>query len=130
MKISILLKKGVILLCQIILETKRISHLHGSDLFTIPLISSKNCWNLQKSTFVLHFHHFEPNWVWKQGLTNCAHGDERACKAVFACTKLRTRKSIKHLYRPTLRSETISNWKPFKIWWKMLFNSCWGGSHG
>ena len=30
-------KEGVILLCQNILETIRISHLHGSALFTIPL---------------------------------------------------------------------------------------------
>ena len=30
-------KKGVILLCQSILETRRISHLHGSPLFTISL---------------------------------------------------------------------------------------------
>ena len=30
-------KEGVILLCQSILETKRVSHLHGSALFTIPL---------------------------------------------------------------------------------------------
>ena len=29
-------KEGVILLCQSILETRRISHLHGSALFTIP----------------------------------------------------------------------------------------------
>ena len=31
-------KEGVILLCQSILETRRISHLHGSALFTIPLM--------------------------------------------------------------------------------------------
>ena len=30
-------KEGVILLCQSILETRDISHLHGSALFTIPL---------------------------------------------------------------------------------------------
>ena len=30
-------KEGVILLCQSILEARRISHLHGSPLFTIPL---------------------------------------------------------------------------------------------
>ena len=30
-------KEGMILLCQSILETRRISHLHGSPLFTIPL---------------------------------------------------------------------------------------------
>ena len=30
-------KEGVILLCQNILETRRISHLHGSVLFVIPL---------------------------------------------------------------------------------------------
>ena len=33
-------KKGVILLCQSILETRRISHLFSSGLFTIPLKSS------------------------------------------------------------------------------------------
>ena len=33
-------KEGVILLCQSILETRRISHLHGSALFTIPLKDS------------------------------------------------------------------------------------------
>ena len=31
-------KEGVILLCQSILETRRISLLHGSALFTIPLM--------------------------------------------------------------------------------------------
>ena len=31
-------KEGVILLCQSILETRRITHLHGSALFTIPLL--------------------------------------------------------------------------------------------
>ena len=30
-------KEGLILLCQSILETRRITHLHGSALFTIPL---------------------------------------------------------------------------------------------
>ena len=30
-------KEGVILLCKSIFETRRISHLHGSPLFTIPL---------------------------------------------------------------------------------------------
>ena len=30
-------KEGMILLCQSILETGRIAHLHGSALFTIPL---------------------------------------------------------------------------------------------
>ena len=34
-------KEGVILLCQSILETKQISHLHGLALFTIPLRQSK-----------------------------------------------------------------------------------------
>ena len=33
-------KEMVILLCQSILETRRIAHLHGSALFTIPLIST------------------------------------------------------------------------------------------
>ena len=31
-------KKGLILLCQCILETRRITHLHDSAHFTIPLI--------------------------------------------------------------------------------------------
>ena len=31
-------KEGLILLCQSILETRRIIHLHGSAHFTIPLI--------------------------------------------------------------------------------------------
>ena len=35
-------KEGLILLCQSILETRRISHLHGSALFTIPL-NVHNC---------------------------------------------------------------------------------------
>ena len=30
-------KEGLILLCQSILETKRITHLHGSPFFIIPL---------------------------------------------------------------------------------------------
>ena len=30
-------KKGLILLCQSIFETRRITHLHGSAYFTIPL---------------------------------------------------------------------------------------------
>ena len=30
-------KKGMILFCQPILEMRRIPHLHGSSLFTIPL---------------------------------------------------------------------------------------------
>ena len=30
-------KEGLILLCQSILETRRITHLHGSSHFTIPL---------------------------------------------------------------------------------------------
>ena len=32
-------KEGLILLCQSILETRRITHLHGSAHFTIPLSS-------------------------------------------------------------------------------------------
>ena len=32
-------KEGVIILCQSILETRRVSHLHGLALFTIPLSS-------------------------------------------------------------------------------------------
>ena len=33
-----ILKEGLILLCQSILETRRITHLHGPAHFTIPLI--------------------------------------------------------------------------------------------
>ena len=29
------------------------------------LRSPKNSWNLQKNNFILLFHHFEPNWLWK-----------------------------------------------------------------
>ena len=39
-------KEGLILLCQSILETRRITHLHGSAHFTIPLmflLELKNC---------------------------------------------------------------------------------------
>ena len=35
-------KEGLILLCQIILETRRITHLHGSAHFTIPTIYSRS----------------------------------------------------------------------------------------
>ena len=38
-KIYILLKKGLILLCQSILETERITHLHGSAHFAVPVIA-------------------------------------------------------------------------------------------
>ena len=34
-------KEELILLCQSILETKRITHLHGLDHLTIPLIHTK-----------------------------------------------------------------------------------------
>ena len=33
-------KEGMILLCQSILEMRRMSHLHGSAIFTIPLMRS------------------------------------------------------------------------------------------
>ena len=42
-------KEGVILLCQSILETRRISHLHGSALFKIPLS------NFSLETFMPNF---------------------------------------------------------------------------
>ena len=35
-------KEGMILLCQSILETRRITHLHGSALFKIPLTKKLN----------------------------------------------------------------------------------------
>ena len=35
-------KEGLILLCQSILETRRITHLHGSALFTISLRAMKD----------------------------------------------------------------------------------------
>ena len=39
-------KEGVILLSQSILETRRVSHLHGSAIFTIPLShNGKLQWN-------------------------------------------------------------------------------------
>ena len=38
-------------LCQSILETRRISHLHGSALFTIPLKSSANFTNVFRGTY-------------------------------------------------------------------------------
>ena len=38
-------KEGLIILCQSILETRRITHLHGSAHFTIPLILWKKCSN-------------------------------------------------------------------------------------
>ena len=44
-------KEGMILLCQSILETRRISHLHGSALFTIPLKSSANFTNVFRGTY-------------------------------------------------------------------------------
>ena len=47
MKMSILLKKGVILLCQSNLDTKRISHLPGSPHFTIPLNIKTEEWDLK-----------------------------------------------------------------------------------
>ena len=34
-------KEGLILLCQSIIETRRITHLHGLDHFTIPLKTQK-----------------------------------------------------------------------------------------
>ena len=55
--ISILLKKGAILLRQSILETRRISHLYGSDFFIIPsrLISlkKKDCSGFVSLTMLL-----------------------------------------------------------------------------
>ena len=47
MKMPILLKKGVILLCQSNLDTKRISHLPGSPHFTIPLNIKTEEWDLK-----------------------------------------------------------------------------------
>ena len=35
-------KEGLIRLCQSILETRRISHLHGSASFTIPLTDARH----------------------------------------------------------------------------------------
>ena len=42
-----------------------------------------------------------------QGSTNCAHGDERARREVFLCTKLRAHKSVKALLSST--------WMLFKV---------------
>ena len=36
-------KEWIIHLCQTILETRQISHFHGSALFTIPLITGLTC---------------------------------------------------------------------------------------
>ena len=44
-------KKGTILLSQSIFETRRISYLHGSALFTIPLKSSANFTNVFRGTY-------------------------------------------------------------------------------
>ena len=47
-------KEGLILLCQSILETRRITHLHGSAHFTIPLtaaVSNKKNVKVTKSKY-------------------------------------------------------------------------------
>ena len=44
-------KKGIILLCQSVFETRRTSHLDGSVLFTIPLKSSANFANVFRGTY-------------------------------------------------------------------------------
>ena len=67
-KISVLLKKGW---CQSILETRRLSHLHGSAPFTVPLKlseSHKNATYLLKNSVSLFFITEISNWV-KDGTT-------------------------------------------------------------
>ena len=45
---------------------KCITGLVSENPLTVNVLTSpKNSWNLQKSTFILLFHHFEPNWVRK-----------------------------------------------------------------
>ena len=46
-------KEGLILLCQSILETRRITHLHGSAHFTIPLISSFSFSRIKRFTSLI-----------------------------------------------------------------------------
>ena len=46
-------KEGLILLCQSILETRRITHLHGSAHFTIPLISSFSYSRIKRFTSLI-----------------------------------------------------------------------------
>ena len=45
-------KEGVILICQSILEIRRMSHLHGSALFTIPLKQMKKTYEPLKLNFI------------------------------------------------------------------------------
>ena len=60
------------------------------------LTSPKNCWNLQKSTFNLLSHHFEPAWVrkshfqWDPGFQNCLLTTPKNC------WKLQKSTSTKH----------------------------------
>ena len=57
--------------------------------YLIKLSVSLFLYNVYGNKFVLKIHTY-------QGLTNCAHGDERAPKEVFAwTTKLHARKSVK-----------------------------------
>ena len=46
-------KEGLILLCQSILEPRRITHLHGSAHFTISLRGYQLCCSFSIKTFVL-----------------------------------------------------------------------------
>ena len=45
-------KEGLILLCQSILETRRITYLHGSAHFTIPLNANPTEWSNTLKQFV------------------------------------------------------------------------------
>ena len=60
------LKEGVILLCQIILETRRTSHLHGSALFTIPV--SIKYQNQHKNIENQQHKNIENSWIIEQNL--------------------------------------------------------------
>ena len=68
-------KEGVILLHQSILETRRISHLHGSALFTIPLRSLRSSYINCNIPFAV---------TWKYYFTVLYEGELRAL-AFFKC---------------------------------------------
>ena len=63
------LKEGVILLCQSTLETRRISHLHGSALFTIPLNNDVKSDSNIKSVIALISD--DNKWCSKQKFSKC-----------------------------------------------------------
>ena len=64
---------------------------------------------------------FHKDYLLKQGSTNCAHGDERACKEVFECTKLHARKSIKTLLSSTWISFKVASC--FCVWKQIILDT-------